>query len=120
MTKRWILGFLNLGLVCPSFNGNGRLITKLRTSSSFDKLNNFLIFDALFGPNLRGIVLSVNPGISLIKIHKIIVLKGNITLEIINKIMSLTILRTPSHGLENVVRVSSFQFNSFKDLFNYL
>lgn len=48
----------------PSFSGSFRRITYLRTSSSFDKLKSFLIFEARFGPRRRGTVVSVNPGIS--------------------------------------------------------
>lgn len=62
--RRWIFGAFLRCLVLPSFKGKGRLTTYCLTSSSFPKLNNFLILDALFGPRRRGIVVSVKPGIS--------------------------------------------------------
>merc|ERR1712124_94984 len=48
----------------PSLRGRGLLITYWHTSSSLVRLNSFLILEALLGPSLRGIVLSVSPGIS--------------------------------------------------------
>jgi len=63
VTKRWTFGALYFCFL-PSLTGSGRLITYWQTLSSFDKLNNFLILDALLGPSLRGMVLSVSPGIS--------------------------------------------------------
>lgn len=62
--RRWIFGAFLRCLVLPSFKGRGRFTTYCRTSSSFPKLNNFLILDARFGPRRRGTVLSVKPGIS--------------------------------------------------------
>jgi hypothetical protein len=62
--RRWIFGAFLRCLVLPSFRGRGRFTTYCLTSSSFPKLNNFLIFDARFGPRRRGTVLSVKPGIS--------------------------------------------------------
>lgn len=62
--KRWILGAFVRCLDFPSFSGIGLLITNWRTSSSFVRLNSLRIFEALFGPNLRGMVSSVSPGIS--------------------------------------------------------
>merc|ERR1719219_58830 len=63
VTKRWTFGALYFCFL-PSLAGSGRLITYWHTLSSFDKLNNFLILDALLGPSLLGMVLSVSPGIS--------------------------------------------------------
>merc|ERR1719188_1651417 len=48
----------------PSLRGRGLLITYWHTSSSLVRLNSFLILEALLGPSLRGMVLSVSPGIS--------------------------------------------------------
>lgn len=61
--SRWIFGALDRSFF-PSFTGMGRRTTYCRTSSSFDKLNSFLILFARFGPSRRATVLSVNPGIS--------------------------------------------------------
>merc|ERR1712080_411767 len=63
VTRRWTFGALYFCFF-PSLAGRGRLITYWQTLSSFDKLNSFLILDALLGPSRRGIVLSVSPGIS--------------------------------------------------------
>lgn len=63
VTRRWILGALELGLR-PSFSGRGRWTTYCRTSSSFERLKSFLILPTLLGPRRRGAVVSVNPGIS--------------------------------------------------------
>ena len=41
------------------------VLTYFLTSSSLVRLNNFLIFDALFGPLILGFSMSVNPGRSL-------------------------------------------------------
>lgn len=48
----------------PSLTGSGLLTTNLRTSSSLDRLNNFLILLARFGPRRRGNEVSVKPGMS--------------------------------------------------------
>merc|ERR1711893_458108 len=63
VTRRWILGALYLCFL-PSLAGRGRLMTYWVTSSSLVKLNSFLILEALLGPSLLGMVLSVRPGIS--------------------------------------------------------
>lgn len=71
--RRWIFGAFVLGFFgsfLPSFTGSGRLITCLRTSSSLDKLNNFLILEARFGPKRRGNWTSVRPGISFSPVQK--------------------------------------------------
>merc|ERR1712142_1042632 len=61
---RWILGAFVFGFSCPSFNFKGLLTTYCLTSSSLLRLNNLRILPALLGPKRRGIVVSVNPGIS--------------------------------------------------------
>merc|ERR1712080_412335 len=63
VTRRWTFGAAYFCFL-PSLRGRGRLITYWHTLSSFDKLNNFPILDARFGPRRRGMVLSVSPGIS--------------------------------------------------------
>merc|ERR1719340_544857 len=63
VTRRWTLGAANFCFL-PSLRGRGLLITYWQTSSSLVRLNSFLILLARLGPSLRGIVLSVSPGIS--------------------------------------------------------
>ena len=61
--RRWIFGALNrCGL--PSFCGSGRLMMYCRTSSSLLRLYSLRILPTRFGPSLRGMVVSVSPGIS--------------------------------------------------------
>lgn len=44
---------------------SGITVSRVFSSDFFFKLNNFLMLLALFGPNLLGVLASVNPGISL-------------------------------------------------------
>lgn len=62
--RRWIFGALKCCFVFPSLIGKGLLMTYLRTSSSFCKLNNLRILLARLGPRRLGTFVSVNPAIS--------------------------------------------------------
>ncbi len=59
----------------PSFCFNGFLITYLRTSSSFFKLNNLRILLALFGPKRLGTTRFVSPSISCSPVLKNLLIK---------------------------------------------
>merc|ERR1719297_433507 len=63
VTRRCTLGAANFCFF-PSLRGSGLLMTYWQTSSSLVRLNSFLILLARLGPSLRGMVLSVSPGIS--------------------------------------------------------
>merc|ERR1719494_817312 len=67
VTSLWIFGALVLGFLgsgFASFVGTGLRIMYWVTSSSFCKLNSFLIFPVLLGPSLLGMTRSVRPGMS--------------------------------------------------------
>lgn len=63
VTRRWILGALLCFL--PSFSFTVLyVLTYLRTSSSLLRLKSLRILDARLGPRMRGLSVSVSPGIS--------------------------------------------------------